>query len=290
MMPQTINECVCKTFFNYAALKGTTIAACNRHFGLLASEQVETNGNEKELGDADAKIWCFYSFPTTHIKDYIHHSNPNWDGKTLESLKDYFQGRLSQMNFTKNHLSWQQGSILSLLKQQELKSCSLPINQTLFFMRFLALVVDVTIHHLLFVMHVWTNCTICNPTTSIQWPWTLMQCTKLSIPLVHVLKPPSPLEVKLSQKNALEIKTLITLMITSGPQVIEVTLVVAPAVVITVMIADVTAAKQPTRWPLWTAFPLFQYVILTFTTLQVPQSLQHPYNECMPTGDMSPSH
>ncbi len=42
------------------------------------------NYYEKELDNDEANIIFFYSFPKEHIQDYVHHSQQNFDDKTLK--------------------------------------------------------------------------------------------------------------------------------------------------------------------------------------------------------------
>ena len=71
---------------------------------------------EEDLDDDEAKIIFFYSFPKENIQDYVCHSQRNFDNKTIEDLKHFFQGHFdtnpSQEKWSPQQLSkWQRPAL-----------------------------------------------------------------------------------------------------------------------------------------------------------------------------------
>ncbi len=116
---------ICNTFFNYVASTGRPIATgdCLLHYMYSGKKKphymtpqsfytrfqkalfaVKLLGRccEKELDGTKAKSIFFYSFHREHIQDYICHSQCKFDDKTLEDLKNFFQGNYDTNTPKKN--------------------------------------------------------------------------------------------------------------------------------------------------------------------------------------------
>ena len=102
------------TFFNYVAAGGRDVAAGDMMLHFMRSNKKKPatmspqkfltrfekamraaklldRKYEKEMDDVEAKILFFYSFPAKHVQEYLRQDHRNFDNKTLESLKEFFQ-------------------------------------------------------------------------------------------------------------------------------------------------------------------------------------------------------